>query len=236
MYKYFSYIYYYPSICFGSDFMWLVLFARLLLAFVLGSVIGYEREHIGRPAGLRTHVLVCVGAALVQITALDFYALNPGYSSDPFRMGAQVISGIGFLGAGTIIKEGASVKGLTTAATLWVVACVGLAAGTGMYIEAIVATLLLYIGLKGLKKVEQKMTKVADAITIQMIMPDAPGKIGEIGSTLGALEINILGMDVQQLDDDILIELSLKPTKAVSQAVITEALYKIPHIKSIKVI
>jgi putative Mg2+ transporter-C (MgtC) family protein len=151
-------------------------------------------------------------------------------------MGAQVISGIGFLGAGTIIKEGASVKGLTTAATLWVVACVGLAAGTGMYIEAIVATLLLYIGLKGLKKVEQKMTKVADAITIQMIMPDAPGKIGEIGSTLGALEINILGMDVQQLDDDILIELSLKPTKAVSQAVITEALYKIPHIKSIKVI
>lgn len=216
--------------------MWLEVIARLLLAFVLGGAIGFEREHVGRPAGLRTHVLVCVGAALVQITVLDFHTLNPGYSSDPFRMGAQVISGIGFLGAGTIIKEGSSVKGLTTAATLWVVACVGLAAGTGMYIEAIAATMLLYIGLRGLKRVEQKITKAVDTISLQLLMLDAPGKIGEIGSILGALEINILGMDVQQMDKDILIELSLKPVKAVSQAVITEELYKIPHIKSIKII
>lgn len=211
-------------------------FARLLLAFLLGGIIGCERQHVGRPAGLRTHVLVCVGAALVQITALNFYAHNPGYSSDPFRMGAQVISGIGFLGAGTIIKEGASVKGLTTAATLWVVSCVGLAAGTGLYIESIAATLLLFIGLKGLKKIEQKMIKSANAITIQMIMPDSIGKIGEIGSILGSLGVNILGMDIQQQDSDILIELSVKPTKSAPQAVIIDELYKIPDVKSIKVI
>lgn len=216
--------------------MWIEIILKLFLAFILGGVIGYEREHIGRPAGLRTHVLVCVGAALVQITALDFYDLNPGYSADPFRMGAQVISGIGFLGAGTIIKEGASVKGLTTAATLWSVACVGLAAGTGMYIEAITATLLLYIGLKGLKRVEQKMTKAADTITMQLLAADSPGIIGKIGSTLGALEISILGIDIQQIESDILIEFSLKPTKIVSQTVITEELYKIPLVKNIKYI
>ena len=216
--------------------MWLTLVAKLLLAFVLGGVIGIEREHVGRPAGLRTHVLVCVGAALVQITSFDFYALNPGYTTDPFRMGAQVISGIGFLGAGTIIKEGASVKGLTTAATLWSVGCVGLAVGTGMYIQAVVATLILYIGLKGLKKVEQKMTKAIDSIIVQLVMPDSPGKIGEIGSTLGDLDVNILGMDVQQMGSDVLIELTLKPTKAANQLVITEELHKIPHIKSIKVL
>lgn len=216
--------------------MQLELFARLLLAFLLGGIIGCEREYVGRPAGLRTHVLVCVGAALVQITALKFYTLNPGYSSDPFRMGAQVISGIGFLGAGTIIKEGATIKGLTTAATLWVVSCIGLAAGTGLYIEAIAATLLLFIGLKGLKKIEQKMIKSANAITIQMIMPNSVGKIGEIGSALGALGINILGIDIQQLDNDIIIELSVKPTRSASQAIIIDELFKIPDVKNIKVI
>lgn len=217
-------------------FLRIELVARLLLAFILGGVIGFEREQLGRPAGLRTHVLVCIGAALVQITVLDYYALNPSYTSDPFRMGAQVISGIGFLGAGTIIKEGASVKGLTTAATLWAVACVGLTVGTGLYIQAIVANLVIYLGLRGLKKVEYRITKVMDAIIVQMVMPDAPGEIGEIGSILGSLEINILGIDVQQMDKDILIELSLKPTRAVSQAVITQELCKIPHIKSVKLL
>lgn len=216
--------------------MQLELFARLLLAFLLGGIIGCEREHVGRPAGLRTHVLVCVGAALVQITALKFYTLNPGHTSDPFRMGAQVISGIGFLGAGTIIKEGATVKGLTTAATLWVVSCVGLAAGTGLYIEAIAATLLLFIGLKGLKKIEQRIIKSNNSITIQMITPNSIGKIGEIGNTLGALGVNILGIDIQQQDSDIIIELSVRPTRSAPQAVIIDALYNIQSVKSIQVL
>ncbi len=216
--------------------MWIELVVRLILAFILGGVIGFEREQLGRPAGLRTHVLVCVGAALVQITVLDFYVLNPGYKYDPFRMASQVISGIGFLGAGTIIKEGASVKGLTTAASLWVVACVGLTVGTGLYIQAIVTNIVMYLGLKGLKKVEHRITRVVDAIIVQMVMPDATGIIGEVGSILGALEISITAIDVQQIDKDILIELSLKPTKSVSQEVIIEELYKIPKIKSIKLL
>lgn len=127
---------------------------RLGLATVLSSFIGNEREHINRPAGIRTHVLVCIGAALMTITSEFVCNKYTGIMNmDPTRLGAQVVSGIGFLGAGTIIKEGFSVKGLTTAASLWVVSCVGLTCGTGFYSAAVIATLLIYLTLQAAKKI-----------------------------------------------------------------------------------
>ena len=103
---------------------------RILLAICFGALIGMEREHAHRPAGLRTHILVCVGACLVMLTSEftynEYHQFSP--NMDINRLGAQVISGIGFLGAGTIIRNGSSVKGLTTAASVWAVACIGLAA------------------------------------------------------------------------------------------------------------
>ncbi|MGN0603233.1 MAG: MgtC/SapB family protein [Oscillospiraceae bacterium] len=133
---------------------------RLLLATLLGTFIGNEREHINRPAGIRTHVLVCIGAALMTITS-DFVCMKYEgiMNMDPTRLGAQVISGIGFLGAGTIIKEGFSVKGLTTAASLWAVSCVGLTCGTGFYSAAVLATLLIYFMLQVAKKVILRHTE-----------------------------------------------------------------------------
>ena len=119
------------------------LIVRLLLAALFGALIGIEREHAKRPAGLRTHVLVCVSACLVMLTA-EFIS-KFGYSPyDITRLGAQVISGIGFLGAGTIIRNGNTVKGLTTAASLWAVACVGLATGIGFYMGATLATVVIF--------------------------------------------------------------------------------------------
>lgn len=119
---------------------------RLLLASIIGGVIGWERGRTNRPAGLRTHMLVAIGAAVVMM--LGAYTVN-GFAgvanSDPARLGAQVISGIGFLGAGTIMKEAGSIKGLTTAASLWVVACLGLAAGSGNYIIAIMGSIVSFI-------------------------------------------------------------------------------------------
>ena len=132
-----------------------ILFAaslRLVMAVILGGIIGWEREHTNRPAGLRTHILVCTGAALVMVLS-EFMQYTHGGDVDLTRMGAQVISGIGFLGAGTIIKEGFSVKGLTTAASLWVVSCIGLALGAGFYSGAIIATFLIYFTLIIMKKV-----------------------------------------------------------------------------------
>lgn len=112
---------------------------RLFCAMIVGMVIGTEREFTNRPAGMRTHILVSLGACAVMITGqmifLQYHAL--GGSPDPSRLSAQVITGVGFLGAGTILREGANVKGLTTAASLWAVACLGIAAGCGYYTVAL---------------------------------------------------------------------------------------------------
>ena len=115
---------------------------RLLLAVVLGALIGLEREHAKKAAGLRTHLLVCVGAALFTIASI--YGFGEG--ADAARVAAGVVAGIGFLGAGTIIStRGGLLAGLTTAASIWAVAAIGLAAGAGLYIPATVATVIIVI-------------------------------------------------------------------------------------------
>ena len=132
---------------------------RLLIAAALGSVIGFDRERLSWAAGLRTHMLVCVGSALVMIvSAYGFQEVvgRPGYALDPSRMAAQVVSGIGFLGAGSILLRGEVIRGLTTAASLWSVAAVGLAVGGGLYIAAAAATLIILIILAGLKPLEKR--------------------------------------------------------------------------------
>ena len=121
----------------------LEILVRLLLAVLLGGFIGYEREHTNRPAGFRTHILVCAGAALVMATSEYLVRRYSISAVDPARLGAQVISGIGFLGAGTIIRDGVNVRGLTTAASLWAVSCVGIAVGCGFYLGAVIATVFI---------------------------------------------------------------------------------------------
>ena len=131
---------------------------KLGVAAVLGGIIGFERQHSHRAAGLRTHVLVAVGAALVMCTSS--YVTGRYGGADLMRMGAQVISGIGFLGAGTILREGFSVKGLTTAASLWAVACVGLAAGIGFWPGALIGTAVIYFTLNTVKKVAVRRSSI----------------------------------------------------------------------------
>jgi putative Mg2+ transporter-C (MgtC) family protein len=124
---------------------------KLGITTLLSGVIGFEREHSHRPAGFRTHILVSVSSALVMLTSVYVFD-SQGMSGDVTRMSAQVLSGIGFLGAGTILREGFSVKGLTTAASLWAVACIGIAVGAGFYAGAFVATLVIYLTLNSLKR------------------------------------------------------------------------------------
>lgn len=113
------------------------LIVKLILAAVLGAAVGFEREFNEKAAGFRTHALVCLGSALIMEVSLHVYH---GTSGDPGRIAAQVVSGIGFLGAGTIIRGGTEIKGLTTAASVWTVSGIGLAVGAGMYLTAVVAT------------------------------------------------------------------------------------------------
>jgi putative Mg2+ transporter-C (MgtC) family protein len=121
----------------------LELVARLVLGFILSGIVGLEREVSLKPAGLRTHVLVGLGSTLITILSLQAF---PG--SDPSRVAAAIVVGIGFLGAGTIIKTREKVIGLTTAATLWIVASIGVAIGAGFYLLAIVTTILAFLVLK----------------------------------------------------------------------------------------
>ena len=134
------------------------LIARLLGAAVLGGVVGFERERLLWAAGLRTHMLVCVGSALIIIVSAYGFndVIGKNIVLDPSRIAAQVVSGVGFLGAGTILFRGEAVKGLTTAASLWAVAGIGLAAGSGLYVAATACTVIILIVLAGMKPIEER--------------------------------------------------------------------------------
>lgn len=158
-----------------SDALKLVLLLKLLLATVLGGAIGLEREIAGKPAGLRTNILICVGAALFM--HLSIYVAEIGYSPDghPYgdttRIAAQIVSGIGFLGAGAILHAHGAVVGLTTAATIWVVAAVGAAVGAGAYVEGVGTSVLIILVLVGLRPFERRLLlrrrKVNASIRVQ---------------------------------------------------------------------
>src|SRR6201991_3679710 len=136
----------------------LELVARLVMAAALGSVIGFERERLSWAAGLRTHMLVCVGSTLIMIVSAFGFADvlgNQHVVLDPSRVAAPVVSGIGFLGAGSILLRGQVVKGLTTAASVWSVAAIGLASGAGLYFAAGLATAIILLILAGIKPLEE---------------------------------------------------------------------------------
>jgi len=136
---------------------------RLIAAFVFGGLFGLEREQANLAAGFRTHILVCLGAALVMLISIYGFAEfadEPEVQMDPGRIAAQVVTGIGFLGAGVILYTGVSIRGLTTAASLWVVAAIGLAVGAGFYIPALITTVLVLFSLFVLNKVERRWLNV----------------------------------------------------------------------------
>jgi putative Mg2+ transporter-C (MgtC) family protein len=160
------------------------LILRLLIAAVLGSVIGMEREKKAWAPGLRTHMLVSVGACLFMIVSAFGFSDILGTKNvilDPSRIAAQVVSGIGFLGAGSILLRGEVVRGLTTAASLWSVAAIGLAVGGGLYVEAVAATLVIVIILAGIKPLEERFQQ--RHVNHELIVEAAPGAL-----SMGALE------------------------------------------------
>ena len=146
---------------------------RLLCATLIGFAVGVEREWIHRPAGMRTHMVVAVGACVVIMTGEQIFLQSGQYGawSDPDRMAAQVISGIGFLGAGTIIREGITIKGLTTAASLWAVASLGLAVGAGCYFIALCGTLIIVITLTVLRVLQDKQFRHTDNPRLLLHIP-----------------------------------------------------------------
>ena len=135
-----------------------ITMARVGLAFILGGIVGYERERVQRPAGLRTHMLVCAGSACFTVASV-FGFEGLGTVRDPARLAAQIITGIGFLGAGTIFRTGSTVRGLTTASSIWITAAIGIVAGLGLLSLAVFTTLLTWIALFMLKGFEARRAR-----------------------------------------------------------------------------
>lgn len=178
---------------------------RLLVAVVLGALIGLERERQQRTAGLRTHALVCVGSALIIIvSAFGFSDVqkNPSVSFDPSRIAAQVVSGIGFLGAGTIILRREVVRGLTTAASIWVVAGIGLAAGAGLYLAAVACTALVLILLAGVRAIERSIFSHHGSRTINILMERDNVQVNEIEKLMKERNIDLEKVTVRPPQDD----------------------------------
>lgn len=174
---------------------------RLILAAILGGTIGFDRGRIGRAAGLRTHILVCVGASLVMMTN-QYIIQYMDIGGDPSRLGAQVISGIGFLGAGTIIVTKQQVKGLTTAAGLWASACMGLAIGIGFYEGAIIGYIFIFLGIKTLYKIDNYFLSKSNILDLYIEI-NSVDTISIILKQLKQINIEILSAEAVKSDDKI---------------------------------
>ncbi len=172
------------------------MIVRLMLAITLGGLIGIERGRKRRPAGLRTHMLVCLGAALTMI--ISQYLVTIGQTTDVSRFGAQVINGIGFLGAGSIIVTGKlEVKGLTTAAGLWASACMGLAVGSGFVFAAVIAGILIGITTALLSKLEVRIMSNSRNMNVYIEYEDS-ATIGDVIEKLKALNIKIFDVELSR--------------------------------------
>lgn len=187
------------SFQFSPEFL-IVVLTRILVACLLGGIIGFEREHSrNKPAGFRTHILVCMGSCLVMLIAhFTITAYSGQVNIDPTRIAGQVVSGIGFLGAGAIIRHGASVKGITTAASIWVVACVGLACGIGFYTGAVFATLLIWAVLIYLKAVEDRFAKKEMIKILEIEGEKGKQLIVPLSNLLKDCKLNIKSLDIAE--------------------------------------
>ncbi len=224
------------------EFNELSVTVRLVFAVVCGGFIGIEREHKHRPAGFRTHILVCLGAAATTLTGQYLLTLTDilpyAMTSDPARLGAQVISGIGFIGAGTIIvTKRRQVKGLTTAAGLWTSAIIGLAVGVGYYEIAAYATFLILITEILLSRLDWFLLSSAKSINVYVEYTSAE-KLADIMTEIKKREIQVNDVEISkartETEHRVSAILSLQLPKKTSQNDILTAISKIDGIRTVE--
>lgn len=221
----------------SSDMM-----VRLLVSALLGGLIGLEREVHGRPAGFRTHLLVSLGSCLFVLSSLFIFHSYGNFGGtvpvgvDPGRVAAQVVTGIGFLGAGAIIREKASIRGLTTAACLWVAAAVGLACGVGMYVTAIAVSIVSLLSLLCLKRVENLLSRDSYA-QIKIWCKDAAGQKTRIEQYLRDFKLHIVNIGVEKdvISGNIIFEFEVKYTTRGYAAGLIDAIAEIEGVTRIRI-
>jgi putative Mg2+ transporter-C (MgtC) family protein len=212
---------------------------RLLVASLLGSAIGLEREIHAHPAGMRTHLLVSLGSAAFTVLSIFFFetsaAPNGSIPTDPSRIAAQVVSGIGFLGAGAILKYGSSVRGLTTAASLWATAAVGMAAGAGAWVVAVASTVLIVLSLGPLNWLIARFRLRQDSLFRLRVSAIRLEALGEISRTLTVAGAEIAGVSTQRLGKGRYeIELDLRPLAGTREDAIIAAVAALSDVEIIE--
>jgi putative Mg2+ transporter-C (MgtC) family protein len=212
---------------------------RIFIAAVLGALVGLERERQGQPAGLRTHIILVVGSALTMTLsinlAIQFRPLVP--NGDPARLAAQVVSGIGFLGAGAILRYGPNIKGLTTATSLWTMAIVGLAIGAGHYLSGVAATALILIALILLNVFEKRFINTYTTMVIEVTADDRIGLIDEVEQALSR-HVSTVGtpsIEKNLKSKRVTIEHTIKLSTKTSIQSILEEVERVEGIRLVKV-
>jgi putative Mg2+ transporter-C (MgtC) family protein len=207
---------------------------RLVVALLLGGVIGYERERDAQAAGLRTHMILTLGACLAMILSINVSALR---NSDPTRLAAQVISGIGFLGAGAILRFGFNIKGLTTAASLWTMAVVGLAIGYGYFLAGIVTTGLMMLILTVINMIENRFIRNSSMHSIVVDIKDTNNTLRLVRKALaeGADQIKTFGVQRSIKNDHLRLESIARIPRGEKLEKLVETISHIEGVRSIKI-
>ena len=205
----------------------LELLLQLALATVLGGAIGLEREMKGKPAGLRTNILICVGA-----TFFTHLSIHIGGPANPDRIAANILSGMGFIGAGTILHMRGSVTGLTSAATIWVVAAIGMAAGTALYVEALGTTAVVMVVLAGLGRVERAVGRRAIGSHLTIHARPEPNPVEELQDLVERTGLEIVGVECRRQDVDLVIELDLRGPKRLHEQALAAVIHD-PAVRSV---
>ncbi|MBI9047694.1 MAG: MgtC/SapB family protein [Anaerolineaceae bacterium] len=213
---------------------------RLLLAVLLGGLVGIERERQNQPAGLRTHIILVVGATLAMTLSINLPIMYSGITGagDPGRLAAQVISGIGFLGAGAILRYGANVRGLTTATSLWTMAVVGLVVGAGQYLVAGAATLLLLIVLSFLNLIENKLIRSYMNLSITLKADDRKGLVKELKEVVAGKGKHLTSFSIKKnLEEQrITVNIDIRTTDNKALDDLVKALSKVEGVRSFEIV
>ncbi len=215
---------------------WTILF-RLVLAAVLSGIVGFEREFHGRAAGFRTHILLCVGSTLVMLTSMHIFDVYYGkVACDPARIAAGVVTGIGFLGAGAIMHSRVAVSGLTTAASLWVVAGIGLSVGSGLYFASVVTTLIAMVTLMFFSHLERVMIRRDWYKTVIVETKEGVESLKGIRNILDEYKTEIIDFDADRARDGVsmLLRLKLKLVSARYDDQLIKDISRLDGVKDVK--
>ena len=202
----------------------LELMLQLGLATLLGGVVGLERELGGKPAGLRTNILICIGSVLYTHLSLSMLTGPNGIptGTDTTRVAGQIVTGVGFIGAGTILHARGAIVGLTSAATIWVVAAIGVALGSGFYLEGVGTTLLVVVVLAGLGRIEKIVQGHSMRSTITVHAHPGPSVLEDLETLVRRTGLDLLTVSNRQENVDLVIEFELRGSKRLyDQAVVT---------------